>query len=26
VAYAGLVWLPLLFAIPFFARWMAGRH
>ncbi len=25
-AYAGLVWLPLLFAIPFFARWMAGRH
>jgi len=26
VAYAGFVWLPLLIAIPFFARWMAGRH
>jgi len=26
VAYAGFVWLPLLFAIPFMARWTAGRH
>ena len=26
VAYVGFVWLPLLIAIPFFARWMAGRH
>jgi hypothetical protein len=25
-AYVGLVWLPLLFASSFFARWMAGRH
>ena len=26
VAYAGFVWLPLLIAIPFSVRWMAGRH
>lgn len=26
VAYVGFVWLPLLFAIPLLARWMAGRH
>jgi len=25
-AYAGLVWLPLLLASSFFARWMARRH
>jgi hypothetical protein len=25
-AYMGFVWLPLLIAVPFFARWMAGRH
>lgn len=25
-AYLGFISLPLLFAIPFFARWMAGRH
>ena len=25
-AYAGLVWLPLLFAVPFFITWMARRH
>lgn len=25
VAYAGFAWLPLLIAIPFFARWMARR-
>jgi hypothetical protein len=26
LAYAGLIWLPLLIAIPFFARRMVGRH
>jgi hypothetical protein len=26
VAYVGIVWLPLLFSLPFLARWMAGRH
>jgi len=26
VAYVGFVWLPLLMAIAFFARWMAGRR
>ena len=26
VAYAGFIWLPLLIAIPFVARRMAGRH
>jgi len=26
VAYVGLVWLPLLFAIPFIIGWMAGRR
>jgi hypothetical protein len=26
VAYVGFVWLPLLIAIPFSARWIAGRH
>jgi hypothetical protein len=25
-AYGGLLWLPLVFAIPFLAHWMAGRH
>jgi hypothetical protein len=25
-AYAGLLWLPLLFAASFFARWMERRH
>ena len=25
VAYVGFVWLPLLIAIPFLVRWMAGR-
>jgi hypothetical protein len=25
-AYAGLLWLPLLFAALFFARWMERRH
>lgn len=26
MAYPGLLWLPLLLAISFFARWIAGRH
>jgi hypothetical protein len=26
MAYAGLIWLPLLIAIPYSLRWMAGRH
>jgi len=26
VAYVGFIWIPLLFAMPFFARRMAGRH
>jgi hypothetical protein len=26
MAYVGFVWLPLLFAVPFLARWMARRH
>jgi hypothetical protein len=26
VAYAGLIWLPLLIASPFLARWVARRH
>ena len=26
VAYVGLIWIPLIVAIPFFARRMAGRH
>lgn len=25
-AYLGLAWIPLIFGISFFARWMAGRH
>ena len=25
-AYAGLLWIPLLFGVGFWARWMAGRH
>jgi hypothetical protein len=26
VAYAGLLWLPLVIAIPILVRWMEGRH
>ena len=26
VAYAGLLWLPLVIAIPILVRWIAGRH